>query len=256
MVSRIKADQNASEKSNPYHYPFHIFDAAPPEVEIPTLQQVAAGTQKDEQVIELVLAWHRQREDALAMAWREANPERIKAYLSMVLIHISHPYGRTGLDLLTFTRYLELGVSNCFLQSVYQGRLLDAFGLEYRRVIVSNGFHGWMEARIEGNWEVFDSTSNVWLDRSAFDLLDGGERRYRLFYTPWVDARHPEARRILVEQGQDRTAEPIYGTPGTLRMKMPGLGIYFLTRQELEKSGIQLLVEDFPPREGAGKSTI
>jgi len=256
MVPRTEADQNASEKSNPYHYPFRIFDAAPPEVEIPTLQQIAAGAQTDEQVIKLVLAWHHSKEDALAVAWREADPERVKAILSMVLIHISHPYGWTGLDLLTFIRYLELGVSNCFLQSVYQSRLLDAFGLEYRRVIVSNGFHGWMEARIEGNWEGFDSTSNVWLDRSAFDLLDGGERRYRLFYTPWSDANHPESRQILVEQGQDRTAEPIYGTPGTLRMKMPGLGIYFLTRQEMQRLGIQLLVEDLPPPEGARKSTL
>ena len=77
---------------------------------------------------------------------------------------------------------------------------------------------------------MFDSASILWLDQSALDLLDGSERLYCLFYTSRADALHSEARQILLEQGKSIASEPIQGTLGTLRMKMPGLGIYFLTR--------------------------
>jgi hypothetical protein len=130
----------------------------------------------------------------------------------------------------------QVAASSCRNFAIYQSRILDTFGLPWRYVAISSGFHGWIEVKIGERWEVFDATANLWMDHSAFELLDGQARQYRLFYTPWSDAKRPDARRFV------EPYEPHFFQAGALRMNMPGLGIYFMTESYLRDKGLRLEV--------------
>ena len=225
------------EYHNPALFPFKIFDARLPMVKVPSLQEMASGAQSDHQVIARVMTYYRDKKAILQERWQEIGRDRLKALFAMYVIHISHPYG-TAQSPVTFTKYVkESRTSKCDTYGIFQSRILDAFGLTWRYVAISSGFHGWIEVDINGHWEIFDSTVNVWIDRSAFDLLDGRERRYRLFYTPWSDINRPNARAY-----QAGLKEPLFATVGALRLDMLGMGIYFMTKKYLRDEGLRVEV--------------
>lgn len=229
--------------TNPAFFPLRIFDAQPPAAPVQPLQRLADGKTSDDAIIAGVLAYYRNQENMLREKWQEPDPDRLKAMLAMYVIHISHPYGASPSPG-SFADYVwKTPVSSCGTYAKFQSRLLDAFGLKWRYVAVSSGTHGWIEAEIKGRWEIFDSTANVWVDQSAFDLLDGRPRRYRLFYSPWSDPARPDARGWVAGQ-----AEPHLYSPGVLRTSMPGLGIYFMTNEYRQLRGLRVEVwKNFMP---------
>jgi hypothetical protein len=97
--------------------------------------------------------------------------------------------------------------------------------------------HGWVEAWIDDAWEIFDATANVWINHGYFELAKGGHRLYRTLYSPWDDPEREEARYCV-----RALQEPVLGTPGSLRSMMPGLGVYFLTPQQLSQMEAHLRV--------------
>lgn len=221
--------------SAPFYYPASIFDAEPPLIRLLPLQEFSRDAHTDKELMTRILRYFQTHRKVLQEKWQETDLHRVEALFAMNVIHLSHPYGR-GPDALTFVDYANrTSVSSCELYSRYQSRILDAFRLPWRYVVISSGFHGWIEVKINDHWEIFDATANVWVDRSAFELLAGQARRYRLFYTPWADAERPDARKYVTPM-----VEPHYYTPGALRSNMPGLGIYFMSEQQLRQKKLRI----------------
>jgi hypothetical protein len=220
--------------SAPAYFPWQLFDAEPPPDELPTLQRISVGASDDYELVARIVSYYRDHEAAFQQMWREKDPRRARALYAMNLVHVSHPYGPDEVRE-TFMDYVtRASASSCRSFAIYQSRILDAFGLPWRYVAISSGFHGWIEVKVREQWEIFDATANLWIDRSSFELLEGQARRYRTFYTPWTDAGRPDARRF-VERYQ-----PHYFQPGALRMNMPGLGVYFMTMPYLHEKGLRL----------------
>ena len=235
LFDRSKFDWVARNLGSPVYYPQRIFDAQPPLIDLPTLQALAADTRTDQEIIARILHYFRANRNMLRERWQEADSQRIQALFAMNIIHLSHPYGPAETPR-TLTDYVhQTASSSCRVYAIFQSKILEAFGLSWRYVAISSGFHGWIEVKIGDRWEIFDSTANVWVDQSAFDLLDGRPRRYRWFYTPWSDADRPDARQFVTP-----LFEPYYDTAGGLRSNMPGLGIYFLTPSYLRDKKLRL----------------
>jgi hypothetical protein len=237
FLDRNKFEWVARNFGAPAYYPQRIFDAQPALVDLLTLQVLAANATSDREIIVRVMDYFGANRHMLQEKWQDTNSQRIQALFAMNVIHLSHPYGPSETPH-TFMDYVHrTASSSCRLYAIFQSKILDAFGLSWRFVAISSGFHGWIEVKIGDRWEIFDSTANVWVDQSAFDLLDGRPRRYRWFYTPWSDADRPDARQFVTP-----LIEPYYDTAGGLRSNMPGLGIYFLTPSYLREKGLQLEV--------------
>lgn len=232
-----------SGKSNPDYFPFRIFEADPAK-DVPTLQEIAGQASSDQEVIDLILAYYNEHHVELQQLWREDNPARLKSIFIMNLIHVSHPYGDGGYPP-TFVEFLKAPASHCGPQSVYQSRLMSAFGLKWRVAGILSGLHGWLEAEIDGHWEIFDATSNVWINQPHTELLKGVPREYRRFYTPWNDIDRPDARQAVA--GEEQNPNPFYYTPGSLRSHMPGMGIYFFGEEYRQATGDKIVISSHSP---------
>lgn len=214
--------------ARPEIFPFRIMSAEPRPA-IPRLQEMTAGAASDMAIIERVYSYYEDNRADLKREFGETDPQRLAALFCMHVLHISHYYGNGGPVAASWQEYLSRELSECASLSFFQSQLLTRFGLTWRHVVISDGSHGWIECEtgtspegIAGAWEIFDSTVNVWIDQPAADLIAGGPRTYRAFYSSWYDAALPEARQCVAE-----LSEPITGTPGTLRSYMLGMGIYY-----------------------------
>lgn len=223
LPALFSGEPNVCLAGSPEYWPFLIFDGRPAD-DLPTLQQMTAGAVDEAATLNLIVSYFDAQQPRLAALWRENHPQRLAALFAMELIHISHPYGASAWrpDLLD---YINQPAAQCATQSFAQAKLCTALGLTWRRVSVATGFHGWIECLIDNLWEIFDGTSSVWVSRGGLELMDGGARRYRLFYSPWCDESRPEARQVLA--GYD-PLKSYNATPGTLRSNLPGLGVYWL----------------------------
>lgn len=227
--------------SSPDYYPFLIFDESFKN-SLPILQEMASGASSDSEVFLRVVSYFEAHETELKEEWGEDNPSRLRAFYAMNLIHISHAYGANLPPWDSIAEYLNEPLSHCGPQSVFAGQIMGALGLEWRRVAISSYVHGWTEAKINGRWEIFDATSNVWISESGFELVKGQARKYRKFYTPWSDIEKPEMRQVL--SGFEDYPGPQQYTPGALRQHMPGLGVYFFDREFRQRTGQELVVLD------------
>lgn len=96
-------------------------------------------------------------------------------------------------------------------------RLARALGLVLR-VVDFSGEHAWLEIQVDGQWELFDATTNVWIDRGVTELMQGVPRQFRTFYSPVFDINRPDARLHLNEG---------YDIP-KLRTRMSTLGVAYM----------------------------
>lgn len=201
-----------------------IFDAEPgPDVD--TLQVITAGADTDEDAVARVVSYYQANQNRLQGLWREDNPQRLAAIFAMYVAHISQPYGETPnppADLLEFTQQQR---GHCGTYTVAQREINTALGLTWRE-LGDEGWHAWIEVQIDGNWEIFDSTVNVWIDQPVETLVLGGPRQYRMFYTPMTDINRPDARLHLQEGTYG------YNMPN-LRERVIGYGIYWWPHGEV-----------------------
>lgn len=189
--------------SSPHYYPFHIFSG---EVALDYDKLQTLGT-----VDNVINAY---------TPFPEPNPQRAKALYCMYVVHISHPYGNAPYPNEDFSDYLAQPFTHCGPQSYWASYLMRQMGLETRRFWLET--HAWVEAKIDGKWEMFDATTNVWISISGEECLQKKERTYRTYYTPWNDREQPTYRQVVAP-----TTIPLQYTPGALRNHMPGLGIFF-----------------------------
>lgn len=213
-------DDSASEPPPAYQI---VFDAQPGP-DVPTLQELSLGLTDDAAVLEQVAAYYDENKERLALLWREEHPLRLAGLFSMYVTHISLPYGET-----TFPRsiveFMQQEHAHCGTYLVPQTRIAGALGLTYR-VIEYVGEHAWLEVYVDDHWELFDATTNTWINQSGLDLIDRVEREYRYFYTPMLDRDRPDAR-LHIEEG--------YNMPA-LRRLMPLMGIEYHPGGELRVS--------------------
>lgn len=151
----------------------------------------------------------------LAALFNESRPERLASLYVMYQIHSSHLYGEVDPDHadLDYEAWLTYPFAHCGTYALQAQALMAALGLTTRRAALSGGTHQWVEVAIDGHWELFDPTTNLWIDHSGAELMAGVERKYRYFYTPLLDRQHADQYQAGLQQaGQNlRAAMPLLG---------------------------------------------
>lgn len=143
----------------------------------------------------------------------ESHPQRLAALYSMYVIHTTKPYGEMA-SAATLEDFLESPYAHCGGYGVAQGILNEVLGLTSRALLIDGGDHAFIEVLIDDNWEVFDSTVNLWVDRSLEAMLRGEPRAYRAFYTPVYDP----------DRASERTAAAVAVPRLRQLMKFHGFG--------------------------------
>lgn len=187
-----------------------------PGPDVPTLQEMTAGATTDDEALAMVVSYYRDNRERLRTLWREENETRLAGIFSMYVVHISHIYGETDYPT-SFLEYLRQPRAHCGTYSVAQTHIAQELGLTWRMFELTSGWHGWVEILVDGQWEIFDATTNQWISRSGLELLEGTPREYRSFYTPLLDMDRPDARLHLAE-GYNMEA---------FRVDLPGLGLFY-----------------------------
>ena len=186
-----------------------------PGPDVSTLQELSFGAANDAEILERVVAYFEENDERLALLWREDHPIRLAGIFSMYITHISLPYGETPFPE-TISDFVQQERAHCGTYLVPQMQIAVALGLTIR-TIEFVGEHAWMEVYIDDHWELFDATTNTWINQTGVDLLNGVVREYRYFYTPLLDINHPEAR-LHLQEGYDMQL---------LRQRMPLMGISY-----------------------------
>jgi hypothetical protein len=188
-------------------------DAVVPPLPIPPVTAIApTGDVAD------VVAYYEAHRDELVAHFQDET--RAAALFAMYAVHIAVPYGETP-GASTLAGYVQLERAHCGVYSAVQHEMNLALGLESRMLAFEDGSHGWTEVRVNGEWELFDSTTNVWVNRSMQEMLEGVERDYRMFYTPVLDAAAPDVYRAHLQEG----AYPGYYNIPAFRARIPFIGL-------------------------------
>lgn len=195
-----------------------------PGPDTPRLQEVAAGATTDDEILQAVVDYYEANQEQLSMLWREENPTRLAGLFSMYVVHISTIYGETEFPS-TLVEYLGQQYAQCGTYTWMQFHIADALGLTYRTTEFV-GEHAWLEIQVDGQWEIFDATTNTWLSRGVDELMQGLPRTYRQLYTPLLDIDRPDARSHMA-LGYDMQR---------LRQRMPTMGIVYMPPGELKVS--------------------
>ncbi len=203
-----------------YIAPDRLFSAEPP-LDIPTLQTIIGDAATDDQALQAITAYYDAHADQLAAQFRETNSTRLTALFVMYVTHISNAYSTLDHAPVDLIAYLHQPYSHCGTYSQFEAEILSAFGMTWRIINITGGTHAFVEVQVDGQWEIFDATTNDWIDTSAFAMERGAERHSRSFYTPLLDPQvtydDEEVRRV----GQE------------LRVMLPGLGLFYFPKAPL-----------------------
>ena len=179
-----------------------------PPLPIPPLAEIApTGDVQD------VVSYYQSHADELAGLFGDA--ERAPAFFAMYIVHLAKPYG-TAPTVLTLPEFMKLTFAQCGDYAPVQEEISRALGLTARYIGFTNSFHGWVEVQINGQWEIFDSTTNVWINQPMEALLRGVPRSYRMFYAPALDMSAPDIYRDHLRKW--------YNAPA-LRARLPYFGL-------------------------------
>jgi hypothetical protein len=161
---------------------------------IPTLQELTASADDDAEALDAITTYYAAHRDRIAAELDEDDETRLRALYAMHIIHISHVYDVVPTPAKTLLDYIRVqAASHCGTYARWQHVINGALGVESRVVELADGSHGLVEARINGAWEVFDATTNLWLSIPVETLVTGAPRLYRTFYTLLEDPAHAEA---------------------------------------------------------------
>ncbi len=176
-----------AEGYSPNHLPAAdlLFERVPGP-DVPTLQEITAGASTDAEAIAMVVDYYHANHDRLTRLWREDNDTRLAGIFTMYVVHISTVYGETTYPP-SFLEYLQQPRAHCGTYSTAQSHIADALGLTWRMYELTSGWHGWVEIHVDGQWEIFDATTNEWISRSARTFQQVSARISRIL--------HPAARR-------------------------------------------------------------
>lgn len=188
---------------------------------IPSLQVMAQDTNSDEAALKEIARYFKTHQEDLRFIFNESDPARLRALFAMYLTHTSHFYGRHAPDF-SFSGWLSNPYADCGSYAQFQSQILTALGLRWRQIAISGGTHVFVEALIDGRWEYFDATVNVWVNQSAFDMERRATRVKREFYTPLLDPVYADRFDFdTLQAGQE------------LRVMMPLLGLEYFPKAYL-----------------------
>ncbi|MFN8447786.1 MAG: hypothetical protein U0521_04120 [Anaerolineae bacterium] len=207
-------------------YPFE----STPALDIPTSQEIVADATTDTAALDRIVGYFDAHEDALRLAFEEDDPVRLKVLYAMYVVHISTVYGEADPPT-SLIAFLDSPYSHCGFYTRFQSEILDAFGISWRIMYHATAEHAWVEVPINGNWELFDPTTNVWADRDGVALLAGEPRHYRAFYTPLNDVNRPDAREHYFRGPAANPRVGWYNMP-RLREWMIRLGLTYTPRTD------------------------
>ncbi|MEP7293136.1 MAG: hypothetical protein ABI835_15240 [Chloroflexota bacterium] len=201
--------------------PYTLIFSGEPGPDVSTLQEIVEGDTADSDILQDVVDYFNANKDRLAILWREDNPTRLAGIFSMYIVHISTIYGETPFPA-NLNEYLNDVRAHCGTYTWAQSQVAGALGLTWRTVEFV-GEHAWLEISVDDQWEAFDATTNTWLSVGVDQLMAGGSRQYRQFYTPMLDINRPDARLHMAE-GYNMQR---------LRQRMPGVGITYMPPGQL-----------------------
>lgn len=163
--------------------------SAEPPLDITPLRQMVGNVRDEAAALRAVVSYYEANAARLALVFNEENDARLRALFGMYIVHVSQPYNTvpSGWENYTLIDFLEADAAHCGLYALAQSKIYTALGLWWNNVTVDDGWHGLIEAQIDGWWETFDATTNVWLTVSVGGLVNGVGRAYRNFYTPAWD---------------------------------------------------------------------
>jgi hypothetical protein len=174
------------------------------------------GAATDAEAYAMIVAYYDANKARLRTLWREDNDTRLAGIFSMYVVHISTVYGETTYPA-SFLEYLTQPRAHCGTYSIAQAHIAQALGLTWRMWELTSGWHGWVEILVDGQWEIFDATTNQWISRSGLELLAKEPREYRSFYTPLLDIDRQDAR-LHLHEGYNMEQ---------FRIDLPGLGLFY-----------------------------
>lgn len=186
-----------------------LSDAQPP-LPLPSLREIVGDASSDTLALARIVAYFDTHEAAIAQMFRENNPARLRGLFSMYLVHVSSPYGVSD-SYDSLLGFIAEPMSHCGTRTAALAQIAQGFGLNTRTPVFELIPHAWAEIEVDGHWELFDATVNVWVDHGADELLNGIHRRYRDFYTPL----------------NDPSSEPDVGNL-LLRQRIPGIGLFYI----------------------------
>lgn len=125
---------------------------------------------------------------------------KLKALFYMNFVHMFGVYGKRDLKEKTFKDLLWGGQNfHCGTNTLFLAMLLDrAGGYEFRTISTNNGAHGFVEVKFDGAWQILDPTINVWLNKSAEELMAGQPREAKKFFLKAGDQLNEKAQEDVV----------------------------------------------------------
>lgn len=207
----------------PPYFDNRVLSGEPP-LPIPPLSEIIGDADTDEHALSAISSYYNRQSLRLAVLFREDNDERTRALFGMYIVHLAAPYNivTRAWEGESFLAFVHGETAHCGAYAQAQRAVYSALGLRWRSVLVDNGWHEVVEAEIDGRYEVFDSTSAVWINQPVEGLLRGVERQYRMFYSPIMDASADDAYRDHLQRG--------YSVP-ELRAGLPWWGLYVFPRR-------------------------
>lgn len=151
-------------------------------------------------------------------AQTDSQDRNVALYIQSI-VHMAKAYG-VAPAITSVDEFLSLDRAQCGDYAQVQLLLNRQYGLTSRRMGFADGWHTWIEVEINGAFELFDSTSNVWISQPMSALLAGADRRYRMLYAPALDPDAPPIYRAHLQEG----LYPGYYDVAALRRRLPFLG--------------------------------
>ncbi len=190
MLSAAVLNQNMQIQSDNtwagVSFDARILSGEPP-LDVAALRDIVGDAPNDAAAATTIRAYYDEQADRLAGVFREQNEARRRALFGMYIVHLAVPYNFVETMPETLLDFVNAPTAHCGVYSLAQSQVYGGLGLTWRNIVIDGGWHGLIEAQIDGAWEVFDSTSNVWVSTSVDRMLAGDDRVYREFYTPILD---------------------------------------------------------------------
>ncbi len=183
-----------------------------PALSIPPLSALIGDATTNADALAAVAAYYDANAETLAALFAEDNEQRTRALFGMYLVHVAVPYNRVERDPVTLIDFVNAETAHCGTFARAQSQVYTALGLRWRNIVVDDGWHGLVEAEIDGRWETFDATNNLWLSVSVEELIAGAPRSWRTFYTPHTDAHAPDTYRAHLADDYNMQLTRMAGT--------------------------------------------
>lgn len=179
-------------------------------LDVPGLAEIISGAVNDAAAERMLAAYYADHAEALAIEFRETNDMRLRALFGMYVTHLAVPYNVVEHAPISLLEFASAPAADCGIYATAQAQIYDALGLRWRRIHIDRGWHGVIEVLIGRQYEVFDATSNVWVNRSIGEMLGGMERSVRYFYTPMLDRSTGAVYRVHI--GNEHNAPALRAT--------------------------------------------